>query len=443
MSWTVDAPPAVAKSWPKEARRRCVLAANAALSRGKSEKDAILACIAAGKTAMSMSADATLAFRLGPSKAPWSAMEAATTIKLGNQSVAARRFKKDVVRTGEYVKVNDGLFVNITMEHLANWVMQFKKMKANGVKVPIPDQHRNFGSAKSNMGWVQDFWIEGDTLWMSCQIIGEDAIAAVSRADVSLESPPKMVDGEGNVYDRPIEHVALCTDPVVPGLGEFIPLSMSLRLQGRADMLEFLQKLGAMLGLDPATMTDEVAASEVVLGAVAALLEKLNGAGDEVPPEGAVPPAPPATPPVAASGGAVRKESVTREYGFSTKPVSPMMVKTIAENRGMKIDRLVEGGKVTTAVADDLRERFIGADAGAVKLALERDSDGADFDAVVSAFEKNDPIALKEKTGPQTVVRMSDARKGDGAPKESPLVANAKARAKAADERRVAMSRSR
>ena len=45
MPWTVDNPPSPAKNKPKKVREACVKAANAALKDGKSEKEAIFACL--------------------------------------------------------------------------------------------------------------------------------------------------------------------------------------------------------------------------------------------------------------------------------------------------------------------------------------------------------------------------------------------------------------
>jgi len=47
MPWTYDDPPAVAMNWTADERRRCVDAANAALEMGRSDEEAIFACIAA------------------------------------------------------------------------------------------------------------------------------------------------------------------------------------------------------------------------------------------------------------------------------------------------------------------------------------------------------------------------------------------------------------
>jgi hypothetical protein len=59
MPWTEKNPPAVAKNWTRSEKRRCVAAANAVLKGGKSEQEAIYACIhAAGKSNKAIDNDA-------------------------------------------------------------------------------------------------------------------------------------------------------------------------------------------------------------------------------------------------------------------------------------------------------------------------------------------------------------------------------------------------
>lgn len=50
MPWSMNNPPPPAKNWSVEKKRRCIAAGNRALSQGKSEEDAIFACIGAAKT---------------------------------------------------------------------------------------------------------------------------------------------------------------------------------------------------------------------------------------------------------------------------------------------------------------------------------------------------------------------------------------------------------
>lgn len=138
-----------------------------------------------------------------------------------------QRFRKRLIGIGHFVKPADNIEFDVTRRTLEHFAEQFRRMKANGVQVPVPDGHKNAGSADHNRGYVEDMFIEGDSLVGVLRMIGPDAIAAAQRCDVSIFAPPVLIDGRGNRYERPIEHVALCTDPVVPGLGEFIPLAAS------------------------------------------------------------------------------------------------------------------------------------------------------------------------------------------------------------------------
>ena len=49
MPWSMQNPPRPAKNWPDDRKRACVLAANAALRAGKSDEEAIQACLGAAK----------------------------------------------------------------------------------------------------------------------------------------------------------------------------------------------------------------------------------------------------------------------------------------------------------------------------------------------------------------------------------------------------------
>ena len=64
MPWTIENPPAVAKNWTKEEQRKCVIAANAVLKRGGSDKDAVFACIAAAGKSKSDNIEAYITKRL-------------------------------------------------------------------------------------------------------------------------------------------------------------------------------------------------------------------------------------------------------------------------------------------------------------------------------------------------------------------------------------------
>jgi len=198
--------------------------------------------------------------------------------------------------------------------------------------------------------------------------------------------------------------------------------------------MEFLKKLGEALGLDPELLKDEGTAEALILQQIQTLIGKPAPTEEPVDDAGATDEeelsqgggAPAAAPAAGGGGGKVVKESTTREYAASSP--SPVMVTMLSENRGMKIDRLVEAGKMTPAQADKLRSQYASKDA--CTLALSSNSDGKEFDAMLEAFEMGTPsVATGEKTGGQTVA-LSDGRKGKL--DENPLVKAAKARAEKA-----------
>jgi hypothetical protein len=388
--------------------------------------------------AFDLAGDSALSLRMTPTPdGAWQPIGGVETLTLAGVQVPTQRFKKDVIYIGEFVKVNDGLKFTVTPRALANWVLQFQRMKANGVKVALPDTHENVGNTKHNMGWVDDVWIEKDVLWMSCTIIGKDALEAARKADVSVHSPKTLVDGKGNVYDRPIDHIAFCTDPVVPGLGDFVPLaaSLAIRLQGESNMdpiLDLWQTIGSAMGLDKAAMTDVATASKMVLEALDGLLAKVNEGATADPTATGTATVPASGAPAGAPAGTVRKETVIRDMAASQgddKP-NPMVVKTLAENRELKISGLVNAGKISPATAEKLGARFIGKDKAAVALALSQGSDGSDFDAMIEALEANTPVELGEKTGVQSFSLGDPQKKAESG--VSPLVTDADQRAEQA-----------
>jgi len=382
----------------------------------------------------------TMRFRLGPGPrhdpARWEAIGDQTTAVFAGQVVPSQRFRKDVIRLGTYVKSSEGLTFEVSERTLENWVAQFNRMAAHGVRVPIPATHQDTsweasardGDPRNNMGWVDRLFIENDALMMDCTLFGEDAIQAASRSDVSINSPPVFMDGIGRTYMRPITHVAMVTDPVVPGLGEFVPLAASLNSQDRSPMmLEFLKQLAGALGLDPAAISDETAGTKAIMDAIAALLEKLKQEPSTVQASEKTEPA--AEP---AQGGAVKKETVTREYAASLAgEPQRLLVRLATENRSMKLNALAAEGRITPAQRDKLVKDW--ATPEAVTLTLSAGRDGEDFERLLEVLRLAEPVVrMGEKTGPQTVA-LSDSRKSTQP--ENPVVANAEARAQRFQDR--------
>lgn len=331
--------------------------------------------------------------------------------RLSTDGVPRQRFVKEVIRRGKFVKHADDIEFEVNDDVLRHWPLTFSAMKANGVKVPIPmDRHvdvsdeqalrdgkKTQSAGTTNAGWIDDVFEKDGSLFVVADIIGDDAIRAVARNDVSLNSPPELVDGAGNRYTRPISHVALVPNPTIPGLGNWIPLAAS---QGATRMKDFLNRLAKTLSLSLAAsiVDDEKKLSEAVDAGLAAILKE-NGelkakleAAEKAKGTPAAPAAPAAT--VAASS--------------DPKPLDPLVVKVVGENRVMKLDALVAAGKITKAVRDEIHSRFIGADNKALAASLSASPDGSDFDFLIKSHQSNDPVKLGEKSAGQTTVALGD-----------------------------------
>lgn len=310
-----------------------------------------------------------------------------------------QRFLKEVIKIGDYVKESEDLEFSVTSAMLENWVTQFARMRENGVKVPIPLGHEGMGNADLNRGWVEDVFIQGESLMMVAELVGEDAIQAAQRCDVSIGSPASFTDGKGNVYPQPIEHVCLCTDPLIPGLGEFVPLAASRKAKKESAMNwdEIRKALGITGKMDDENATELILASVTELKA-----NRDKEVGD-----------------LKASLSAATK---------SIPDPDPMLVNLAADNRSMKIDALV-GEKITPATGKALKALFLGDDNSNLVLSLK--GKAADtFDKVIEIFAAAEPIKKGEKTAAQADVLKDENKDNSTSPTESSLVQKAQARKK-------------
>lgn len=335
----------------------------------------------------------------------------ACSARVETDGVPRQRFRKEIIKVGDYVDSKTGRPFTVTPEAMTHWPAVFSRMRSNGIKIPIPIEGHVDDDVENklriedptikgkNAGWVEDMFSVGDSLHMVCELIGSEAILAAARNDVSIKSPAKWKDGKGNEYVRPITHVAICPDPLIPGLGEFIPLAAS-RGKPMSKIADLLKACG---------VTDAVTAENtdsLIERAIAGVSKKVD---------------PPAAP------------AVTASQGGEKKTPDPILVKTVAELRRTKLDGLVTAGKITPTVRDSLAKSWIGENNAAIVASISAGNPGDDFDSVIAAFTANDPIKLGEKSGAQ-VGTLENSGAGGGASK-SPLVADAEQRAKAAQGR--------
>lgn len=325
-----------------------------------------------------------------------------------------QRFRKELIRVGKYVKAVDGIRFRVTAATLSHWVATFARMKKNGCKVPVPLGHTT--DAKENRGWLRDLFIEGESLVGVIDLIGEDGIACASRTDVSIFVPPEFTDGKGEKHTHPIMHVALCTDPVIPGLADWQAVAASLTFTreqeaGTMDWKEIAKALGIEDG-----MTDETA-QELILAGVATITTARDDAVT-------------AKDTAEKALKALKATSGRKKLDPEKPEPDPLLLSLTHDNREMKLNALVTGGVITPDVRDKLLEEYATEDA--IKLELSHGGDVAQFDRLIAILAKNDPKELKELTGPQTVELSHGKPNEDRTGSDNPLIADAERRAEAA-----------
>jgi hypothetical protein len=321
-----------------------------------------------------------------------------------------------------YVKESEGLQFSVNASALQNWVGQFRTMKANGVRLPIlrAQGHTEAEKAAAKLragdgmdnssGWVHDLFVQGDSLWASGELIGEDAILASDRNDVSVYSPAKWKDGKGNDYQWPILHVLICPDPLVPGLSDFVPLAASRSANmpdkpytddEKKKMAEAMKSMASMLGIEAELGVDDMPKS------LAALAASLKVRLDKL-------------------AASAKTEASPEVKLAASRAADPMFVGMAAKMRTAELDRRVEAGKLGKASRDLLHAHFVGPENKALAASIHAGGDGRDFDLILEALDKNDPIRVGEKSGAQRYVQPDPLKASSGGNVESPLVANAK-----------------
>ena len=272
-------------------------------------------------------------------------------------------------------------------------------------------------------GRVKSMYVEGDSLIMTCELIGEDAIAAAGRNDVSIHSPPEFTDGKGNKYQQPITHVALTPEPLVPGLGEFISIAASRRLEFRTMNLKGLAKLLGVEGdVDPASaegkFTTAIKKLQSDLAAANKKLGTVKASHDDEPN------------PKDKDKDKDKDKGKSKDKEPAPLAVSLMVLSLARENRTLRLDKLLESGRIDKAAHAKLIETF--ATDGPLTLALSANTKDADgFDRVYDILKDNKPVSLGEHTGLQDTgtITMADGTKRNS---EDVLVIDAERRAKAA-----------
>ncbi len=328
------------------------------------------------------------------------------------------RFKKDIIRVGEFADNGYGSPASVTALHLSHWAKTFAKMKANGVKVPIPKDHKDWESAENNRGWVHGMFVEDDRLVMTCELFGDDVEALAASNDVSIMCPTEWTDCDSNHYVIPIRHVALTPVPMVTGLSEFIRIAAAARSQGTKENDMDLQKIRAAMGIKE-ELTKENAV-KLVCSAATATIEKLADLTKKF--------------------DALTKKFDAQALKLSEKPevkdpepaekIGPLTLKMASKYRQTMLDGLVSGGNQSPATVKALSELHVN-DVAIMASASEHNVDA--FDHLIAALKLNTAVVLGEQTGGQTTAVLKCAIKAQAnADDEASPLKDAERRAAAA-----------
>lgn len=307
------------------------------------------------------------------------------------------KFKKQVIYVGKFGKYdpNTGKPLqefDITPAELHHWAQSVQLQKARGIKIHVPLGHTD--NPELSRGEIDNAFVSEDeqgrlSLFVEGTFNSAEAAEKAKGADVSIHSPPAWADGTGNTYVYPFRHLALTTEPVVPGLKGFeisASLSDKTLIESKATMASFVQlakKFGVKLE-DNATEEQAFKALEES-GLVLPKEDDATGAG---------------------TGEGDTKKSVS----FSlSDPKDKLLCNLTCESRTNRINKLVSAGKATPASAKKLIEKF--ATEKAVSFSLSGNPDG--FESAIEALELLPSTSvLGEKTGKQ-VLNFSNSGSGE------------------------------
>lgn len=307
-----------------------------------------------------------------------------------------QKYVKEIIRTGDFFKAETAQRFPVDEAKLDHWVQTFEDYTANGNRVPVPNGHDFQGDPDRNRGYCVGMFREGKSLFGVLEMVGDDAIAAASRCDVSIYSPKSFTDSEDNSYLWPIRHIALTTDPVINRLGPFVPVAHEKIAAGRdngpkkvslysltqgAEIMDWA-KLHKQLGITGDTELTADNANELILAFVK------DTVGTQVKTQ------------VKAQIDDATKTAVTEakvefaaSHGDKKEKIPAYAIKAIAKGRKSDLQTLVFGRHITPAVADAMTKRYT-SDAS-IALSHQNGSD-EEFDGMIEDLKLNDSKALSE-----------------------------------------------
>jgi hypothetical protein len=364
--------------------------------------------------------------------------------------------------------------LEVTGDTMRRWVDTFNEMRSNGIEVPVPLGHST--NPEHRRGKVVRLSVEpsdsrdGDALFAYVKFRDEETAKQLAHSDVSLYMPPKVRDGRGRVYVRPIRHLAITDYPVVPELGPFTPVAASLvELSYEDDKDEEDEEVEEVEEVDDEEVDDEEVDDEEVDDEEVDDADKEDDAGEERGEAEDEPSDELNDDPEQLSATSISEladrlgvsysaddnddqiaDLIVQKFSpdaaaedeeadevpeedpmddpteLAMPPTIPAsLVKSVAKARVAQLDQLVRAGKLSPAAKTRLAQKYCSPEGLGIALSLESVGGSSDdFDDVVAVLSLNEPsFRIGEQTRAQGLLKP-------GA--ENPLHKAADARAAAA-----------
>ena len=135
---------------------------------------------------------------------------------------------KELCRSGDYE--TDGTTHHIDEAFLREMVRTFQIRRKKGIEVPCPLGHTHDPEAKRGRVIYLELRGKGGktSLFGIIEFVNEEAKELLQHSDVSIEAPEQVWDGDGACHPFALEHVAFTDYPVVSGMEGFTDIQFSI-----------------------------------------------------------------------------------------------------------------------------------------------------------------------------------------------------------------------
>lgn len=307
------------------------------------------------------------------------------------------KFRKEAIYVGTFFAPSpDGSRqkFSVTEDDLKHWKKSIDLQLSRGILVDVPIGHTTAPEASRGkvVGASVDINSRGQAaLFLDIEFADEKAAQLAKTTQVSIYSPPSWTDGLGNTYDRPVRHVALTQQPVIPKLDAF---TLIASLDEGTNSMEFLTQIAEAIGLEVAEDMDEAALTQAILDAITSSDEDPEMEDEELPAEDEELPLEDEDP------------MLDDEEEDDEQVMSLSMAREVALGRKARIGLLLSQAKITPAQAKALEKRFCVTGKGVLALSN-------DFDAAIDLMSLSEPRRTGSRTGAQlgksTNVLLADA----------------------------------